>query len=117
MNEEPQPQVVAGVGVADHELRPVEALAVVDLGPGQVLHAHRIDQELHAQVLDAGVAVLELLVELEAVLQARAAAALHEHAQHELRIALAPDQVAHLARGGVGEGQGRGILQRLGGSS
>ena len=45
--------------------------------------------QLHALVLDAGVPVLQLLVELEPVLQPRAAAALHEHAQHQLRIALA----------------------------
>src|SRR4030088_648652 len=53
--------------VADHELRAVEPLAVVDLGAGEVLHAHRIDQQLHAQVLDADIAVLDLLIQLEAV--------------------------------------------------
>src|SRR5881275_1980125 len=62
------------VRVADHELRTIEPLAVVDLGAAEVLHAHRIHPQLHAQVLDAGVAVLDLLVELEAVLQPRTAA-------------------------------------------
>src|SRR4029077_25796 len=37
-----------GVRVADHELRAIKALAVVDLGTGEVLHAHRIHQQLHA---------------------------------------------------------------------
>src|ERR1700728_1222369 len=56
------------VGVADDELRAVESLAVVDLGAHEVLHAHRVDYELDALVLDAGVAFLQRLVELEAVL-------------------------------------------------
>src|SRR5579872_5019219 len=86
-----------GVWVADHELSPVQALAIIDLRAHEVLHAHGVDQELHPEVLDAGVAVLGLLVELEAVLQSRAAAALHEDAQHEVWIALAADQIADLA--------------------
>src|ERR1700722_15491580 len=92
-----------GVGIADHELRALEALAVIDLRARQVLHAHRIDQKLHAEVLDAGISLLHLLIELEAVLQARASAPLHEYPQHELRIALTTDQVADLAGGRVGE--------------
>src|ERR1700682_1289180 len=97
--------------VADHELRALEPLAVIDLGAGEVLHAHRIDQQLHAQVLHAGVAVLDLLVELEAVLQPRAAATLDEHAQHELRVPLATDQVPDLAGRGIGEQERRCLLQ------
>src|SRR5256714_1740031 len=102
------------VRVADHELRAIQPLAVVDLGAAEVLHAHRIHQQLHAQVLDAGVAVLDLLVELEAVLQPRAAATLHEHAQHELRVALATDQVPDLASRGIGEQERRRLLQGFG---
>ena len=83
VNEDPQPQVVVALGIADHELRAIEAVAKIDLGAAQVVDAHRIDQQLDALVLDAGVAVLQLFVELEAVLQARAAAALHEDAQHQ----------------------------------
>src|ERR1700733_11743793 len=103
-----------GVRIADHELRAVETLAIVDLRAGEVLYAHRVDEQLHAEVLDAGVAVLQLLIELEAVLQPRAAPALHEHAQHELGVALALDEVADLAGGSVGELERRGILQRFG---
>ena len=50
----------ARIGIADHELRALQVLAIVDLGPGQVLHAHRVDEQLHALVLDAGVPVLQL---------------------------------------------------------
>ena len=46
------------VRIADHELRAVEAFAIVDFRAGEVLHAHRIDEQLDAQVLDAGVAIL-----------------------------------------------------------
>src|SRR6267378_8121755 len=105
-----------GIRVADHELRAVEPLAVVDLGTSEVLHAHRIDQQLHTQVLDAGIAVLDLLIELEAVLQPRAAATLHEHAQHELRVPLATDQVPDLAGRGIGEQERRGLLQCFSGT-
>src|SRR5215469_2694737 len=100
-----------GVGVANDELRAVQPVAVVDLGAHQVLHAHGVDQELHSHVLDAGIAVLDFLIELEAVLQPGAAAALDEDAQHQLRITLAADEVAHLAGGGVGKQQG-GCFQR-----
>src|SRR5437016_11526410 len=100
-----------GIRVADHELRPVEALAVIDFGPGEVLDAHRVDEQLDAQILDAGVAFLDLLVELKAVLQARAAATLHEYAQHQLGIALAENEVADLAGGGIGELQGGAVHQ------
>ena len=102
------------VRIADHELRALQPLAIVDLRAAQVLHAHRIDEQLHAEVLDAGVAVLDLLIELEAVLQARATPALHEDPQHELGITLATDQIPDLAGRGVGEQQRRCFLQRFG---
>src|SRR5579863_1401573 len=105
-----------GIGVADHELRAVQALAVVDLRPGEVLHAHRVHDQLHAVVLDAGVPVLQLLVEFEAVLQPRAAAALHEDAQHQLRVALALNEGGNLLGGRVGEQERRCVLQRFGGA-
>src|ERR1700720_4417817 len=102
------------VRIADHELRALQTLAVVDLGAAQVLHAHGVHDQLNALVLHARVAVLDLLIELEAVLQARAAAALHEHPQHELRVALAADEIPHLAGRRIGEGQGRCVLQGFG---
>src|SRR6187549_906791 len=62
------------VRIADHELRAVQALAIVDLRSRQVLDAHRVDQQLDALVLDARIAILLCLIELEAVLHARATA-------------------------------------------
>src|ERR1700722_14243212 len=73
-----------GARIANDELRALEIVAEIDLGAAQVLEAHRIDQQLHTLVLDAGVAVLDFFIEFEAVLQSRAAATLHEYAQHQL---------------------------------
>src|SRR5512138_109425 len=86
-----------GVRVADDELGAVQAFAIVDLGAGEIHDAHGIDEELHTLVFHAGVPLLGLLVELEAVLKPGAAAALHENAQHQLRVALPADEIAHLA--------------------
>src|SRR5215469_16899075 len=101
------------VRVADDELRAFEPFAVVDLRAAQILHTHRVDQELHAEILDAGVAFLDRFVELEAILQPRAPAALHEDAQHELRVTLAADEITHLAGRRIGELERRSVLQRF----
>src|SRR3984957_20835650 len=93
--------------IANDELRTLEIVAEIDLGAAQVLETHRIDQQLHTLVLDAGVAVLDFFVEFKAVVQARASAALHEYAQHELRIAFTGNQLADLARSRIGEKQWR----------
>src|SRR5471032_2581759 len=98
-----------GARIANHELRAVQTFAVIDLGAAEILEAHRVDQQLDALVLDAGVAVLDLLVEFEAVLQPRASAALHEHAQHEIRVALSGKQGTDLLRSRIGENQWRGF--------
>src|SRR5579863_2242121 len=98
-----------GGRIADHELRTLQTFAVVDLGAAEILEAHRVDQQLDALVLDAGIAVLDLLVELEAVLQTRAATTLHEHPQHQLRVSLASDQRADFTRCRIGENQRRGF--------
>ena len=84
-----------------------KSFAVVDLGAAQILQAHGIDQQFDAEVLDQGVAVLNLLVELESVLHARATAALHEYAQHEIGVALVLDERTHLACCCVGEDERR----------
>ena len=72
-----------GVRVLDHELRAFQAFLVVDLGADQVLVAHRVDQQRHAVLHHRGVVFVGDLVEREAVLEAGAAAARHEHAQLE----------------------------------
>jgi hypothetical protein len=93
------------IGIANDELRAVQALAVIDLGTGEILETHRIYQQFDALVLNTGVTFLQYFVELKAVLQSGTTAALHEHAQHQLRISLARDELADLARGSVGKEQ------------
>src|SRR5260221_6506184 len=79
------------VGVLDDELRAFQAFLVVDLGARQVLVAHRVDEQLDAVLLHHGVVLVLHLVEGEAVLEARAAAAGDKHAELELRVALLVD--------------------------
>ena len=94
-----------GVRIADHELRALEVFAVVDLRAHQVLEAHRIDDQLHALVLDTGVAFLDVFVKGETVLKSRAASALHEDAQLQVGIRFPTDQLADLGGSGIGESQ------------
>ncbi len=59
------------------------------------------------------VALFQVLVEREAVCEARAAAALHEHAQLQIGVRLLTDQLADLGGRGIGEDQaGRGAEAR-----
>jgi len=62
------------VRIADHELSPIQPFAIIDFRAAQILEAHRIDQELDALILDAGIPILQHFVKLESVLQPRAAA-------------------------------------------
>src|SRR5690606_26303659 len=94
-----------GVGIANDELRAFDVLFVVDLGARGVLDAHRVDEQGDAAVPDLRVALVQVPVEREAVLEPRAAAALHEHAQLEVRIGFLTDQLADLGGRGGGEDQ------------
>src|SRR5207342_2439986 len=95
------------VGIADDELRALQAFAVVDFRTHQVLQAERIDEQRDAVAFHRHVVLAPRLVELEAVLEARAPAALDVHAQLELRIAFLGDQLANLGGGGRRELQRR----------
>src|SRR5262245_16384489 len=95
------------VRILDHELRAFQAFLVVDLGADQVLVAHRIDEQGDAVLLHRGVVLVLHLVEGEAVLEARAAAAGDEYTELELRIAFLVDQLLDLVGGAVGEDQRR----------
>ena len=86
-------------------VRALEVLAVVDFRAGEILEAQRVDQKRDTLVGKFRVTLLDLLVEGEAVLEAGAAAAGHEHPQFEPGIALLTDQLADLAGGGVSEFQ------------
>ena len=73
---------------------PDKILAIVDLRAHEVLDAHRIDEQRDAAVLDFRVAFLDFFVEREAVLEARAAAALHVDAQLQRGVAFLLDELA-----------------------
>src|SRR4051812_13884367 len=68
------------VGVDELEAGALEAFDVVDRRAGQVLQAHRIDDQRHAERIERAVGV-ELLVEVEIVGEPRAAAANHAQTQ------------------------------------
>src|SRR5204862_170277 len=57
------------VRVLDHELGALQVVLVVDLGPGEVLQAHRIDEQRDAVLGHRRVVVVDDLVEGEAVLE------------------------------------------------
>ena len=89
----------------------MQALAVVDLGAHQVLQAERIDQQGDVVSDDGQIVLALLLIELESVLEARAAATLDVDAQLERRVAFLGDQHPHLGGGGGAEFER--ALQRL----
>src|SRR5258708_16891405 len=91
------------VGVLDHELRAFEAFLVVGLGAGEVLVAHRVDQQHDARLLHYGVVLVLHLVEGEAVLEARQAAPGHEHPELEPGVAFLLDALLDLVRRAVAE--------------
>src|SRR6185295_17941298 len=99
------------VRVSDDELRAGQVLSVVDLGAHEVLHAHRIDEQRDAAIFDLGVAFLDFFVERESVLEARAATALHIHAQLQSGVTLLLDQLADLVGRGIREIQRRSFCR------
>src|SRR6266853_1126158 len=98
------------IGVFDHELRALEAFGVVDLGAGEILVAHRIDEQHHPVFLHHRVVVAFHFVESKTVLKSGAAATRDEHAQFQFGIAFLVDQLLDLIRGAVGENKRRGHL-------
>src|SRR5438105_14693380 len=95
------------VGVLDDELGAFQTFLVIDFGAGEVLVAHRIDEQGYAVLLHHGIVFVLHFVEGEAVLEARAAAAGHEHAQLEFGVALFVDQLLHLVGCAIAERQRR----------
>ena len=74
------------VRVPDDELRSLQVFLVVDLGSHQILHAHGIDQQHHALVLNLAITVFNAFVKGEAILEPGAAAARNKDPQFEIRI-------------------------------
>src|SRR5262245_12887245 len=69
------------IGVTDGEPAAGDRVDEIDFGALQVAHADRVDVQLHAVRLEHLVAHAAALFDHQAVLEPRAAAALHEHAQ------------------------------------
>src|SRR6185436_19192311 len=67
--------------VADREAATSHRVDEVDLGTLEVAHADRVHEQLHAVRLEHLVAHAAAFLDHQAVLETRAAAALHEHAQ------------------------------------
>jgi len=71
-----------GVRVLDGEAAAGDGVNEVDLGVLQILDADRVDEQLDAVGFEDLIArSLAVLLDHQAILKARAAAALHEHAQ------------------------------------
>jgi hypothetical protein len=77
-------------------LRPGQIFGVVDLGAHQILHAHWIDDERYALILDPTVTVFDVFVERETVLKSGTTTTGYEDPQFELGIVFFPDQFADL---------------------
>ena len=88
------------VRVLDGEAAARDVVDEVDFGALQVARADRIDEQLDAVRLDDGVGrrVPFALVDHQAVLEAGAAAALHEHAQARVDLVLFGQQLGDLRR-------------------
>src|ERR1700760_1266929 len=100
--------VAAGAGtgrvrVVDREALLLDGVHEVDRGPHEVRRGHLIGNHADAAELLDDVAVERALVEVELVLQARAATRLHGHPQPQVIATLLGEPRAALARGTFGE--------------
>src|ERR1700759_3956330 len=100
--------VAAGAGtgrvrVVDREALLLDGVHEVDRGAHQVRRGHLIGNDTDAAELLDDVAVKRALVEVQLVLQNRAAARLHGHPQAQVVATLLGEQRADLAGGLVGE--------------
>src|SRR5690348_2298973 len=105
-----------GVRIVDHELRARKFLDVVHFRAFEILHAQRIDQQFDAAAVEHEIVVRTRLVETEAVLETRAAAALDEDAQLERGLAFLADQLTDAVERCIGNLE-PGFGKRGGGSN
>jgi hypothetical protein len=71
------------------------------------LKAHGVDQQLDPFLVDSRIVIVDGFVEGKAVLEPRAAPALHENAQLQLRITLFVQQLLDFGCSGISEDQRR----------
>src|SRR6185436_4823750 len=93
-----------GLRVVDLERGADQVVDEVDLGAGEVLKRHRIDQHGDAVANDGDVVLGLVALDVELVLESRAAAAQHAESQHGAR-RLGLQDLADLARRAVGHGE------------
>src|SRR5690606_20656320 len=72
------------VRISNNELGTFKAFRVIDLGAGQVLIAHRVDQQSHTVFLERSIVLGNVFVEGEAVLESGAATAGDKNSQLEV---------------------------------
>src|SRR4051812_36530550 len=99
----PAPAGALRVGILDDELRAFQAFLVVDLGAGEVLVAHRIDEQGDTVLLHHRVVVVPDLVEGKPVLESGAATASDEHSKLELRVTFLVNELLDLVGCAVAE--------------
>jgi hypothetical protein len=88
-----------GVRVLDGEAAAGDGVDEIDLGVLQILDADRVDEQLDAVGLEDLIArSLAVLLDHQAVLEARAPAALHEHAQAAAGLLFLDQQLTDLRR-------------------
>src|SRR5216684_845450 len=98
------------VGIFDYKLCALETFGVVDLGAGEILVAHRVDEQHHPVFLHHRVVVAFHLVESKTVLKSGAATAGDKHAQLQFGVAFLVDQLLDFVCGAVGENKRGGHL-------
>ena len=105
LNDEPQPQVDLAFGFLIVNPPPMLLSTKSTSAPLQIAQADRIDEQTHAVDLEhlVGLGVALALVDHQAVLEARAAAALDEHPQAGARLVLLGQQLGDLLRRRFGD--------------
>src|SRR6185437_15519340 len=104
----------SGVGIVDLEGLADQIVGEIDLGPGQEIQRHGIDQDPGAALLDEQIVVHPRLVQGEIILKAGTAAPGHRQAQHRALAFIGQDRGDPLGgAGGNGDRQGHwGTLGR-----
>ena len=99
VNDWPQPQVEVAFGFLMVKPPPVTVSTKSTSAPVEVPNADGIDEQLDAvRLVDLVARALAVLLDHQAVLEARTAAALHEHAQAAAGLVLFGQQLVDLVR-------------------
>src|ERR671910_3410157 len=94
-----------GVRVVDRETGALQPVLVVERRARQVLRARGVDHDLHVTELAGDVVGGDVGVEEHLVAQAGTTTGAHSDPQHQLGVRLSLDELLHLGRRGVGQGE------------